>query len=395
MPNELTGDFDVVAEFAIPAANRVLAAMHRSERFLHSITLRVDDNPPPGPKADVPTVVGSVDAFGDATVDHSRVGTRADLLGHFSAADPRYLTLDPVVNTDLLVAPEPLVPSRLQGRAQLQLAPPTIEVPDGSGTNIRVQLPMMARYFPDPHTPPVAEFVRGRLQVTAAVNQEAWQAGNVAAIDIKAVSFNHEWSSQPLSPEDLAGINQLMRNALKTGFLPSNEELPDDIRRMRFKTLLGAQNAIAVLRNLGDVAGTPSAFNNVFLGAGDDFAFAAGRDFILAAFPEVRDHRIRHFGSYDVSDTRQTLDLQDGKFLVTVRGHVHRTSWPRVDFNFKVTQALTLTRVATPPGGPLNTAELSPLGDVSLEISGLPWGLGWLVDLFKGRALGPHKRGAR
>jgi hypothetical protein len=43
MPNDLTGDFDVVADFAIPAVDRVQATMHRSERFLHSLTVRVDD----------------------------------------------------------------------------------------------------------------------------------------------------------------------------------------------------------------------------------------------------------------------------------------------------------------------------------------------------------------
>src|SRR4051794_21528857 len=43
MANDLTGDFDVVAEFSIPAANRVLAAMHRGRRVPHSWTLRVDD----------------------------------------------------------------------------------------------------------------------------------------------------------------------------------------------------------------------------------------------------------------------------------------------------------------------------------------------------------------
>ena len=43
MANDLTGDFDVVAEFSIPAANRVLAAMHRGGRVSHSWTLRVDD----------------------------------------------------------------------------------------------------------------------------------------------------------------------------------------------------------------------------------------------------------------------------------------------------------------------------------------------------------------
>src|SRR5262245_58846060 len=38
MANDLTGQFDVVAEFSAGAVNRLLAAMHRTERFLHSIT---------------------------------------------------------------------------------------------------------------------------------------------------------------------------------------------------------------------------------------------------------------------------------------------------------------------------------------------------------------------
>ena len=46
MANDLTGDFDVVAEFSIPAANRVLAAMHRGKRFPHSMSTRVNLPPP-------------------------------------------------------------------------------------------------------------------------------------------------------------------------------------------------------------------------------------------------------------------------------------------------------------------------------------------------------------
>ncbi len=43
MANDLTGDYDVAVEFTIPAANRVLAAMHRGQRFPHSLSLRVYD----------------------------------------------------------------------------------------------------------------------------------------------------------------------------------------------------------------------------------------------------------------------------------------------------------------------------------------------------------------
>ena len=48
MANALTGDFDVVAEFAMPAANRVLATLHRGERVPHSVSVRVDAPQPAG-----------------------------------------------------------------------------------------------------------------------------------------------------------------------------------------------------------------------------------------------------------------------------------------------------------------------------------------------------------
>src|SRR5262249_2054859 len=145
------------------------------------------------------------------------------------------------------------VPSKLQGRAQLQVFAPTIEVPDNSGKNLRVRLGMMSRYLPDPNTDSLAEFVRGELQLTAAVNQVTSQAASVVAIDIKAddvgVNFVPSWSSQPLSAANLAAVHLLIRNALKTSFLPSNITVPPD-RKMQFKTLLGPPGAVAVLLNM-------------------------------------------------------------------------------------------------------------------------------------------------
>src|SRR5712692_423769 len=120
MANDLTGDFDVVAEFAIPAVDRVFAAMHRAERFPHSLAIRVDDNPPPGSQVVRPSIAGSVDTFGDATVNHHHIGTPGRWPGQLSPADPLFWALDGVLNTDVVSANDPpVVPSKLQGRAQL------------------------------------------------------------------------------------------------------------------------------------------------------------------------------------------------------------------------------------------------------------------------------------
>lgn len=388
MTNDLTGDFDVVAEFTTDAANRVLAAMHQTERFPHSMAVAVDDNPTPGSQVVRPSVVGSVDAFGDATVNHNQIGTPGELLGQFFAADPAYLALDPVVNADMAGATVgPVVPSHLQGRAQLQLSPPTIEVTDGSGTNVTVKLEVMARYFPDPNTSRVAEFVRGELQITAPVDQITKQKVNVIDIDIRTDKVNINFSpapSTPLSAEDIAGVNLLIRNALKTSFLPSSNPLPSNINYMQFKTLLAPQSAIAVLLNLVKLdptgnplppgnPGDPASMNDAFLSAGDLFAFALGIDYLRSAFgqmlnlnqpiPPIPIHNwLLGDTTYNISLNSVTLDIipdPNGKIVVTITGSATQTKKRFPNFDFTAQLAFRLKATGT-------TADLSA-GEVSVD----------------------------
>src|SRR5215472_15633776 len=203
MANSLTGDFDVVAEFSIFAADRVLAAMHRAERLPHSMTLRVDDVPR---HRYPPVLVGAVDEFGTAVVNQNVVGKPNPFPGLLAATDVVYSGLRPVVNAGSVIVP--VTPSYFQGVAQLQLAPPTVEVPDASGSKLTVRMNMMSRYLPDPKTAPAAEFVRGDLLLTAEVNQVASQSGNMIVVNVNIsgndvnVSFNRQYSSSALSAGD-------------------------------------------------------------------------------------------------------------------------------------------------------------------------------------------------
>jgi peroxiredoxin len=395
MAHDLTGDFDVVVEFAIGAVDRVLAAMHSSGRFLHSMSARVDDNPPPGPKVPRPVVLGSVDRFGDATVDHSLLRALTPLAGSAAAAAAGIASMpDPVVNPDLLASFDPpIVPSHLQGRAQLQLSPPAIDVPDASGAHVRVRMQTMARYFPDPHTAPLVPFLRGELQITAPVSLFSSNAARLVEIDIRSdqvvTNFNLLWPGA-LGPEDLAAISLLIRNALQTSFLPSNQpQLPDRIGSLQVKTLVGGQNALALLLNMrpllpggsGSPPGHSGTVQNVFLAAGDDFAFAVGSDYVQAAFPNVTDHRFPSVAGYTFSVQGPTIQFQSDRLLLVGNGHAHNPHLP--DFDFTVKQALTLNLVATTAAGPRNTAELVPVGDISLEINGVP---DFVVNAFDGDA---------
>src|SRR3982751_6320743 len=98
MSNSLTGDFDVVAQFAIPAVNRLLATMHRTERFPHSIAAKVDDHQKPDVTNASPTLVAVVDSNGDAVINHQHLGLPLSVIGSSFADTSAVLRLDPVIN---------------------------------------------------------------------------------------------------------------------------------------------------------------------------------------------------------------------------------------------------------------------------------------------------------
>ncbi len=398
MANDLTGDFDVVAQFAVPAANRVLATMHRVERFPHSVAIRVDDIEPDPSRPFNPSTVAAVDRFGDALADHVRIRNLVPVPALDAASSWVNFRLDPVVNIDNVgVLDVPIEPSDLQGRAQLQLFPPTIDITDGSGTNVTVHIQMLARYFPDPGTSAIAEFIRGELRITAPVSQATSQVANVVEIDIKAanvaVNFTPQWSSKPLTAPDMVAINLLIKNALRTSFLPSNSRLPSNISHMQFRTLQGSGGAIAVLLDLDGGPSDRNSAGNVFLGSGDDFAFAVGSEFVLAAFQPTIDKilstavdpvsfkidtLVKTWNiTYTVVLKSATVELRAGEIVLTIKGRATTPSWPP-NFDFTVKQPFSLEASGA-------TADLVA-GAVSLDTSS------WIVDRFRGGAIAAISR---
>ncbi|HEX2721758.1 MAG TPA: TlpA disulfide reductase family protein [Gemmatimonadaceae bacterium] len=392
MPNELTGDFDVVAQFAVPAANRILAAMHQVGRFPHAMSLRVKDIPPLRPFPGLaPAVVATIDSFGDPVSNPGRIADDYQHPGIMASTDAIHFNLDPIVNlgnAGILV--QPLEPSNLKGRAQLQLFPPTVEIPDDSGTNLTVHLQLLSHYLPDKDTSPAAEFIRGDLRITAPVHQVASQVANMVEIDIKAsavgINFVPQSSSTPLTAEDLSAIHLLIRNALRTAFLPSNSPLPPNIRHMQFRTIRGAHSVIAALLNLESGPGNRNSAGNVFLNAGDDFAFAVGADFVRSAFQPTLDKILStqvqpvsftlngvvhtwHI-TYTIVLTSAAVELRNGAIVLTVKGRATTPSWTP-NFDFTVTLKFSLEVSG-------DTAELVP-GDVSIDTSS------WIIDRFRGR----------
>ena len=399
---DITGEFDIVAEFSIPGVNRILAAMHSSGRFPHSISAKVDDNPPPGFHGHFPSVVGVVDEYGDALANQGRIGNPNPSPGG-AAADPIHSLLGQIVNPDFAGnAPPTVVPSHLQGQVQLQVFPPTVSIADQAGTQFTLSIEMISRYFPDPHTSPLAEFLRGVLQITCPLQKVVSQSSDMVDINVNAdqVGINYSPSNQALSPEDQAGINLLIRNALRNSFQPSNTLLPSNLQFVQFKLLPQAPGCIAMLLNLTATGaafpGNPGTMNTSFVSANDQFALAIGKNFILSSmqpvldgisslFPQDTPTYTSPWGShvkYRVSLSSISIDLQDtGEIVLSISVEAQQLThhgWAPST----ITVAAQLPFALQADG---NTADLVPLDNINVNVhaSGgiLP---DWLLGLFQG-----------
>jgi hypothetical protein len=254
---------------------------------------------------------------------------------------------------------------------------------------------MMSRYFPDKDTAPLAEFVRGVLHITASVTDVSSQTANVVEIDFKAdqaiIDFTPTFTSQPLSAEDLAGINLAIRNAIKTSVQPSNVTLPSGIAFAQMKTLSGPPRGVAILLNTQGGPGNPASMTSDFLTNFDHFAFGVSPDFLSNTFQSIVNNIVSQpplsitipidllFTTvhvvYDIKLNSGTLQLQDGKIVLTMQGHATQTShkfYAPDNFDFTATFGFTLQADGS-------TANLIPL-DVSLDTTST------IVNLFKGTA---------
>ncbi len=397
MANDLTGDFDVVVQFSKHAVERVLAAMHRGNRFPHTLSLRVtDSHKAHGLPGRVLVTVSVVDKFGNPTVNPALLSPPLSSLRLIPPSNPLFSALDALANAPRRVhseAPGLGDYTGLEGGAQLQLSTPKITIPDQSRLTLHMQ--MMAHWIAAPDTPLMPEFLRGEIQITVRVDRVASQVGNVIDINLNPknveVIYIDAWHSKlaiskiigaggsgsgPLSPDQKNKINQVIRNAITTSFQPSNAVLPPSVQSMQFKGLTGGPPAIGVLINVNDGPGDPGSVSDVFLGGGDDFAFAASGDFILGTFNSLVDQLktlqvnfTSTLADYKVTVSNVRIELLEGQILLTVDGDAVTHSWVAPTFSFTVRQAFTLVLVdaAGNPSGPLRTAQLALVGDIVFD----------------------------
>ena len=333
MSNDLTGDYDVVVQFSTGAVNRVLAAMHRGNRLLHSVSTRVDDNP-----AFSRLVTVAMDQAGYAVSDPNTASSfRAPLVaavGSPSVSDSHTPTGPPMErppDSDVLtVSPPPVAAvakpvfasgasvlintqatitelvkqvdhySHLHGVAQMQLGAPTISLPD-AGVHGTVHIPATVRYIPDPGSEALDPFMRGEIQVSFGVKKVSQAAGNFIGVNLWGpggnINFKQFWPSAKLSAAQLAMVNRLLKNAVTTAFKPSTSALPPGIRNMQFRAW-GSANAVGMLMNVdgGSPVSNPNpgSVDQIVLKGDDQFALAVGAESITGPFGNMVNASINH-----------------------------------------------------------------------------------------------------
>jgi peroxiredoxin len=435
MANDLTGDFDVVAEFTLEAANRVLAAMHRGGRLAHSWSLRVDDYthihiPLGGIRSVVdaygeaetdPTVVAGVSLQAASTAKVSAVNLAADFpVNQGGSASSSAATIDTRFNSATIQANDAAAglrpPLHLSGVAHLQMGAPTVSIPANSNTRVTVHIPVMAWYTADANSLEIPSLLKGEFQITIQVQSVSSPAGKFVNVNLGGTTGNaafvSQWVSMPWTSEaeQKAAINKAILNALQTSFEPSSTPLPPNISLMQFKALADdSQSALAMMMDLSGGGGNAADINNIFLEGGDDFAWAIGNDFLQAMFaPAINSLQqwstslsytletdipnpgsILGWGpsSFTVSIVTitfttiinsVTLELQggapgypNGRILVTVSGAANTPTSGIPKISFTGTQALTLELIDSAYG---STADLIVLGDPTMDMSapGIP-----------------------
>ena len=438
MANALTGDFDVVAEFTLGAANRVLAAMHCGGRLPHSWSLRVSEyvyHQLDPRKLGATGVRHYVDTAGKPIVNPLAVARAAARESVAQAPRPSCPEPETPVNipkpvpihaaarSGILVGPGSpidLFPKHLNGVAQLQLGVPTVSLAANSDSEVTIHTYVLAHYLADPDSLIIPNFLRGEFQTTIAVQEVASAAGRFINVDLAGKSgsaqFVPNWVGSPWESEadQLDAINRAVQSSLQTSFEPSSTPLPSNLVHLKFKTLTNGP-ALAMLMDLpgGNPSGPPdpASVTNTFLIDGDDFAFGISDEFVqtmvagsisdlkaqtdsftvtghitIVPNPFGEDVTTPVSATYDITLNSVTLALQDatadfpnGYMVVTIQGSANTKSvFPDVDFT--ATQNLTLELLDSTWG---STADVIAVGDPSVDLHAPGITPDWIINQFK------------
>jgi peroxiredoxin len=398
MSNALTGDYDVVVEITIDAIDRILANIHQagdsgSPKFLHSTTGRVGDPA----LTHFPVAEGFLlQNFDGKIADINSVSPAAlqtlekDLLGLQGGSAKVVQDLGELLSSETAESIGSIVNAVLdiklvRGTVQVQVGSPSLSVSAGSTNEITATAQIRARYVPDPNTAALPSPIHGEVQAAFTLSYNPTGAGGKPALEAQPTTDKNKIAFVPaagsLTAAEGAQITRQVQKFIMTKFAPIGTPLPDDFKFTQFKGLSsGATKVVALPAKL---TGNPlpasklAAINNVFLGAGDDFAAAVSKDYIDTAILQPVLDQLQNFTfSEDISFifhwvsisawvTGTSVSWQPGMISLIVSAHLH--IWKAIganeEYDFTVTQNLTLT---------LETSDIRVSRVGELAIQGLP-----------------------
>jgi peroxiredoxin len=296
MANNLTGDYDAVIEISVRQINGLLGTLHQrrivpgdSPSFPHCSRVRFGDLPGIW-QAGMVKLASWVQTL--ATV---RAPSGGQTLFSFPAKPaPGLALLYEKAAADLrgsLLEPAPT--GRPRGRADVQVAAPTITFAEGATAEVTVHVEIRAHCFPDPGAANLPEPIHGEVQITYTAHAKTVGDHAVLHVDVptddRKILFIPKPGTISAAP-DVEAITARVRKAVRGDFKPLEVDLPAGFPFVDFKALSsGATQVVALplpLPNGNFPTGAIGSVNNQF-NAGSEFAIAVSREYAQKSFDTV------------------------------------------------------------------------------------------------------------
>jgi hypothetical protein len=295
MPNPLTGEFEAVLQVNGRVIDRLMASLHQNTStrpdlpsFPHSVFLRIGD------PQEIP--IGQQHA-----IPAHPVATPAGP----QAASPLGLTAAAAAMADALQG--------VRGSVRAQAGAPRIELLNGARNRVIVEVPIRARYSPDPGSTPLPEFIHGVVRAEYSVHEITVGQRRLLRLSVSANSVAFH-SAGPDTSADARVARQISR-LLQTTFRPADQ--PARFRPNVLKSLAGGGTSavvVALAFSGGEPEGSLDTYTQILLD-GRDFAVAVSAEFIMSMIEPilvgVRSYHKAH-GDYDVQVTNADASYAGG-----------------------------------------------------------------------------------
>ncbi|MCG6859910.1 MAG: TlpA family protein disulfide reductase [Chromatiaceae bacterium] len=391
MANNLTGDYEAVAEVRVKAINGILATLHQngaskdaSPSFLHCAVMQVG-YPPKIELHRISDLIRWAGRFGypppdSGTAPHGGNSMKAPPGVSDSLKDAIAEAYDA---RKILTTPIPV-----RGIAQVQLGSPRISAASDSTSEVTAHVDIRANYIPESDTQEMPKPVHGEVRITFSVMPKSlpgYGAGTkVLSVEIPADDAKIQYTTAPgsgLTSGEVNKIEKQIRKAVRSGFEPINTELPPGFEFDRFKALGSGSSQVLALPvtlsgGLGPAASAVGGITNKFLNSSDDFAIGVSKEYILSLVqPSLNAIKSSHpkftvsgwLGSATYTTTFQqvTASWKNEKIHLYIKGTSTTPTWwaPNVG-SFVITQDLGLQLNASS-----QTLDIVPVGQPSVSVN--------------------------